>query len=156
MFGLSSGGRREPALSPNTRSRFAPERDRVVAGAADDDVVAATPVVIVSLPPRLSAVERPDAVDVVRVVVRVAASRVAVGAGRDVVDQVVDEAVVAEDDVVVVGVGGGLAVVGDDRVVAGAAEDLVAADAGRDPVVAAVLAPAAAEIDSTSASTGIW
>ena len=54
-------------------------------------------------------------------------------------DEVVDDAVVAEHDVVAVD-DGGLADVGGDRVVAAAAEDHVAAGAGADGVVAAVLA----------------
>ena len=104
--------------------------DRVVAGAAEDDVVAVAGgdgVVAAH-----AGGERPDAVDVVR------ARRVRGGAMlRDFFGEVVDQAVVAEDDVVAVERRRAAAAgEGVDGVVAAAAEDHVAADAGGDRVVA--------------------
>ena len=76
------------------------------------------------------------------------------GSRRRVASEVVDEAVVAEDDVVAVEAIVGLADVRDDRVAAGAAEDHVAADAGRDHVGAALLAGRDERLDELSVGIG--
>ena len=122
------GVRGEPGVVAEHEVLALPGDDRVVLGAADHDVVAFTGGDDVVAAEVRAVVERRDHLDVVRVV-----------DDRQVVEQVVDEAVVTEQDVVAIECGAGLSDVGDDRVAAPAAEDHVAAEAGADHVVTAVL-----------------